>query len=221
VRQSSLALLSDLGFRVASGLPTARGDRTGVRPGAEIVARLMALKVLFLRVSVTEEQASEKLLRSCVEQNDLERWMAEDERAIWSSSREEATEAHLDTIGWKLENLWPLAWVLGFSSPPTPRGHAIDDDTTAELVTRFSPRLRATVADFLAAHPCRPEAEIVALEDLFYCAHNAARSAQLGSNTVPRGFDPVSGGGVIHERRHALTWCLSSGVSWDDTDLST
>lgn len=55
----------------------------------------------------------------------------------------------------------------------------------------------------------------------FYCCHNAVRSAQLGGKTVPDGFHPVMNGGVIHERRHALTWCLSPGVAWDDTDLST
>ena len=67
----------------------------------------------------------------------------------------------------------------------------------------------------------RALAEVVALEDHFYAAHNAARSAQLGGRTVPKGFHPVVNGGVVHERRHALTWALSPGVAWDDTDLST
>lgn len=31
----------------------------------------------------------------------------------------------------------------------------------------------------------------------------------------------VFDGGAIHERRHALTWAISDGVSWDDTDLTT
>jgi hypothetical protein len=26
---------------------------------------------------------------------------------------------------------------------------------------------------------------------------------------------------VVHERRHALTWALSPGTPWDETDLST
>ena len=59
------------------------------------------------------------------------------------------------------------------------------------------------------------------MEDLFYCAHNAVRSAQNGGETVPSGYDPVEEGGGVHERRHALTWCLSPGVKWDETDLST
>lgn len=67
----------------------------------------------------------------------------------------------------------------------------------------------------------RKDAEVDALEDLFYCAHNAVRSAQLGHDTVPPGFHAVVDGGVVHERRHALPWALSLGVAWDDTDLST
>jgi hypothetical protein len=66
------------------------------------------------------------------------------------------------------------------------------------------------------------ERKVQQLEDLFYCVHNAVRSAQLGhADRVPEGFHPVRDGGCIHERRHALTWTLSPGVDWDDTDLST
>ena len=62
------------------------------------------------------------------------------------------------------------------------------------------------------------------MEDLFYCVHNAVRSAQLAMHEenddavgiVPEGFDPIANGGVIHERRHALTWALSPGVDWDE-----
>jgi hypothetical protein len=31
----------------------------------------------------------------------------------------------------------------------------------------------------------------------------------------------VGEGGVVHEHRHALTWVLSPGTLWEDTDLST
>lgn len=58
-------------------------------------------------------------------------------------------------------------------------------------------------------------------EDLFYCLHNAVRSAQLGRKTVPLNFDPIMNGGVIHERRHSLTWMVSKDIDWDETDLST
>jgi hypothetical protein len=68
-----------------------------------------------------------------------------------------------------LENLWPLAWVLGFPDAPGFADGMIQGPTP----------------------PSRPP------------------------------FHPVFDGGVVHERRHALTWALSPGVSWDETDLST
>ncbi len=68
----------------------------------------------------------------------------------------------------------------------------------------------------------RPLREVAQLEDIFYCAHNAVRSAQLGRiEAVPNGFHPVTNGGVVHEKRHSLTWIFSPNVKWNDTDLST
>ena len=98
----------------------------------------------------------------------------------------------------------------------------IDGDTIKSIAIDFLPTNAAAGANFLASAKLRPEANIIALEDLFYCTHNAARSAQTGNDgTVPPGFHPVNSGGVVHERRHALTWLLSDGVSWDETDVST
>ena len=37
----------------------------------------------------------------------------------------------------------------------------------------------------------RDAQEVHVLEDLFYCAHNAVRCAQLGEDTVPEEFDPM------------------------------
>ena len=68
----------------------------------------------------------------------------------------------------------------------------------------------------------RSNGRVNALEDYFYCAHNAVRSAQVGSpETVPVDFDPMVHGGAVHERRHGHAGCVSPGVGWDDTDLST
>ena len=85
----------------------------------------------------------------------------------------------------------------------------------------FLPGHDASVSDLVARAQPRSFQEVLELEDLFYCAHNAVRSAQLGRATVPDDFDPISDGGCVHERRHALTWLLSPGVDWDDTDLGT
>lgn len=64
--------------------------------------------------------------------------------------------------------------------------------------------------------------QVAQLDDLFYCAHNAVRSAKTGVKYAhPKGFHPILNGGVISEKRHALTWALSPSVAWDDTDLDT
>jgi hypothetical protein len=97
----------------------------------------------------------------------------------------------------------------------------IASETTRAIILDFLPGLTKTPSDLLAKARVRAAEEVDALEDLFYCAHNAVRSAQLGRKTVPRGFHPVVDGGVVHERRHALTWAMSPGVAWDDIDLST
>jgi hypothetical protein len=86
----------------------------------------------------------------------------------------------------------------------------------------FLPSFKTEPQVWIQAAKLRPATELVELEDLFYCAHNAVRSAQLGkASAVPDGFHPVLHGEAVHERRHSLTWILSPGVVWSDTDLST
>ena len=112
--------------------------------------------------------------------------------------------------------------ILGFDPPPDPMSGQVPNEVSRAVVLDFLPGLDASVDDLL--HAARPRAgeAVVELEDVFYCAHNAVRSAQTGSTTaVPRDFHPVRDGGAIHERRHALTWAISPGVAWEETDLST
>ena len=134
-------------------------------------------------------------------------------------SREDAHESHVGDVGWRLENMWPLAWILGFPDAPPFDGDMISDPTIGEILDFTSGKLG--VDALLERATPRTVAAVVALEDLFYCVHNAVRSAQLRNKTVPKGFHPISNGGVVHERRHALTWAISPGTTWDDTDLST
>ena len=107
--------------------------------------------------------------------------------------------------------MWALAWVLGYEHTLPLRG-MLEGDLARDLVFQFCPKTNKKA---------RGLAEILAQEDLFYCAHNAVRSAQLGGQTVPPGYDPLLDGRAVQERRHGLTWCLSPGVKWEDTDLST
>ena len=134
------------------------------------------------------------------------------------------TDTTLDTLA-EPEDADPMGDVLDAADAadgpeePTAASHAIAGATIDPMLDFIRGKLG--VAALLERATPRSNAKALALEDLFYCAHNAARSAQLGSKTAPDGFNPVIGGGVIHERRHALTWATSPGTAWDDTDLST
>ena len=51
--------------------------------------------------------------------------MTEEEAEIVSLSRDEALESQGSVIGWRLENIWPLAWVLGYEAEPSVEGSQI------------------------------------------------------------------------------------------------
>lgn len=219
IRKRNLAILAAEGFRVAPSLPF--GDATPqLRPADEIAARLMALDALFTWVAFSEEDAAADRVCRYIERNSLLEHLTDEERGIAQLPRPEAYKEHVDTIGWRLENIWSLAWVLGFDPPPAHDGQ-IPQEVTGSILNEFLPGLDTTVSDLVSKSRPRPVSEVAEAEDLFYCFHNAVRSAQLGHPTVLAGFHPVADGGAVHERRHALTWCLSPGVAWDDTDLST
>lgn len=207
VRTQNLSHLNNLGFQVANSLPVA-SELPRLRPQEEITSRFVALEVLFSYVSRPDVVLEDSLI------DQIHDWLSADEQEIISLPRAEASEQFENTIGWKLENLWPLAWVLGFDERPGIDGTEIGSEVRDKILNEFMPA-------FATKFKLRSPKEVAELEDLFYCAHNAVRSAQLGEETVPENFDPIFNGGVIHERRHALTWCLSEGTSWEDTDLST
>lgn len=218
-RPWNLARLNELGFRVADSLPLS--DERPMRPPLEIASRLMALDAVFSWVSASEKDASSEKLRGYVTIGALEGSMTPSELEIWNTPRPGARRAHVDQIGWRLENMWPLAWILGFEPAPDVASGMIDTPIIRAILLEFLPGLTFPPSKLLETAKLRPAAEVSAMEDYFYCAHNAVRSAQLGGKTVPEGFHPVADGGVVHERRHALTWAVSPGVDWDDTDLST
>jgi len=223
VREANLQILKKQGFKPAEWLPTERDAPDKLRPLEERALRALAMLAVYAWASAPPEQVPDELVRGFVKDNGLEPWLTPDEREILALSRPKAHEQHSGTIGWKLEALWALAWTLGFEHEPPVAGGFIDDEMTGELLFELLPGpLDEKAAEWMAElpEPKPSEDDVKRLEDLFYCAHNAVRSAQLGHSTVPRGFDPMADGGCVHERRHALTWCLSD-CPWDETDLST
>ncbi|MEP3478736.1 MAG: DUF4272 domain-containing protein [Fuerstiella sp.] len=224
VRGRNLKLLQDHGFSPANWLPLPSNRELcpgPLRPADEIARRLMALDSLFTWVAFDAEAAASERIADYQSRNSLMEMLTDDEKAIVGMSREYANEEHSHNIGWKLENMWGLAWVLGFAQIPDHRGGEIPHEISKEIVYQFLPGLDASVSNLLGETEVRTFDDVDQMEDLFYLAHNAARSAQLGESTVPDGFHPMIDAGAIHERRHALSWCLSPGHTWEDTDMST
>ena len=211
-REASLQRAKELGFKVSPSLPLPAGrGMVALRPESEIQLRLDALHALTLWVVAPAEAIDEEVMRKMANEGPISPWLTAKEKMIFQLPRAQAKAEYIDIIGWKMENMWALAWVLGFEVEPETRGQ-LAGKTAKALVFDFVPS---------GERKARPLARVRATEDLFYCLHNAVRSAQNGGDTVPNGFSPIAEGGAIHERRHALTWCLSPNVSWDDTDLST
>ncbi len=221
VREQSMDYLRERGFRPADWLPLP--DVTlQLRPPEEIAGRLLALNTVFTWAAAPKEAVASADIRRQFRQERLRSWLTDEEYEIVRLLRQEALELHGGSVGWRLENMWPLAWVLGFEPEPTIEASQIGQDVSRGLMFEFLQGTEDTTAGLLERSKLRSSADVIELEDRFYCAHNAVRGAQLGStDQVPDGFDPQVHGGVVHERRHALTWCLSPETDWDDTDLST
>jgi hypothetical protein len=123
IRKHSREMLQTGGFHFAGGLPTAghRADVAGkLRPIREVALRLMALDALFTWVNAAESSVSTARLNAYINRNDLQAHLTEDERKIVALSRADAHKLHNDTIGWRLENMWALAWIIGFDPQPDP-----------------------------------------------------------------------------------------------------
>lgn len=216
LRLNNISVCLNAGFRPSNSLPT-EFDRQ-LRPSIEIAKRLSAIKALVLWLMIPEEHLESNIILNFTAKNDLNDFMSEDEKEILNASRDD--EQARNAIGWKFENAWPLAWFFGYTEPEI-TGQMMSGEQMQEILQNFSCPLDGNIEDWIKDKKTLTENELIQKEDLFYCLHNAVRSAQLGRDTVPNGFDPMGNGGVIHERRHSLTWMLSKEVNWEETDLST
>lgn len=223
IRTQSTTTAHAAGFTFAHSLPLSESET--VRPKDEILDRLAALAKLCAHVLAPPSDVPDAHISGFIEQHNLRPAFTDEEWAIMELGRAQAHDAHASDIGWSMENMAPLAWALGHPVEPGIDGEMTED---AELVREFVP-MDPDAFD-RSSYTLRSAADIVELEDLFYCVHNAVRCAQFPPKKrlfrkpptfVPEGFDPMIHGGVIHERRHALTWMLSPGVPWDETDLGT
>lgn len=215
-RLESLSICLEAGFKPASSLPT-EFDRQ-LRPSIEIAQRLNAIKALVLWLMVPQENLPNEKILNFIEKNNLETYMSDEEKIILTLSRDD--EEARNYIGWKFENAWPLAWYFGYNEPDI-HGNMMSGEEMQDILLNYTCPLDEKVEEWIKDKITISKESLIKKEDLFYCLHNAVRSAQMGSDTVPNNFDPKGNGGVIHERRHSLTWMLSKGIDWKETDLST
>lgn len=224
VRFVSSKVLEFDGFKFAGNLPklSGRSEVAGkLRPTEEILDRLLCQYLAMAWVVTNEKQFPSKTINDLAKVAGLKELFLKEEIEILKTPREEAPDKFTSSIGWTMENMWALGWILGMDLDLD-----VDDaQANADVIKALAGFLKVAWADkkaFIKNLKMRSEADVIQMEDLFYCCHNAVRSAQTGSkNALPEGFHPVMHGGIIHEKRHALTWALSPKVKWDDTDLST
>jgi len=216
VRGQSFTICEDAGFKPSKSLPTEWNRQ--LRPAIEIAGRLHSIKTMVLWLMVPAEMLPDERILDFVEQNGLKAYLTAQEATILSAPRDD--QELRNSIGWKFENAWSLAWYFGYAEPDI-TGQMMSGEQMQDILKNYTSGLNESVVEWVSKQQTASLQALIQQEDLFYCLHNAVRSAQLGGDTVPAGFHPVSNGGVIHERRHALTWMLSRGVSWEETDLST
>ncbi len=230
MRDANIAFLNEHGFKPATWMPLPcavgeRSDDTGfaggtLRPEMEIANRLLCHCAVFAWGSAPPE--FEHRIADFIATNGLRKLTTKDELEVIEMSKDDASAQFGHMVGWRLENIWSLAWILGVADAPSATTGQLTQEMSGELMSLFLPEFAVTAESLLAKGQTQPIETIVQMEDLFYLAHNAVRAGQTGHpEQLPDDFDPIGDGGAIHERRHSLTWSLAPGADWDETDLST
>ncbi len=230
MRDTNLAYLNEHGFKPATWMPLpclvgSPSDETGfaggvLRPEIEIANRLLCHCAVFAWGAAPANFGL--AISKFIAANDLRKCMTEDELDIVNTSKDDASSQFAHLVGWRLENMWSLAWILGLADTPSATTGQIPEEVSGTLMSLFLPSFSVTAETLLDQGQTQPIEKIVQMEDLFYLAHNAVRAGQTGHiEQLPDHFDPIADGGAIHERRHSLTWSLAPGTEWGETDLST
>ncbi len=216
-RERNVALLAQSGFTPQPWLPL-REHRVELRPTIEIVRRSMAVGAMLAWVEETHDAGA---IEAHVARSGLLAELSADERALFAMDRAAARDADAISVPALFDGLWSLAWVLGHDPAPAFDGRRAPPEVEAS-VRAFAQRGLDAAADAVADRvTLRSLADVVVVEDLFYCVHNAARHAAFGQATARPAFDPDEQGPAIEARRQGLTWVLSPSVAWHDTELDS
>jgi hypothetical protein len=124
----------------------------------------------------------------------------------------ESAEAESNSMQWKVESLWTLAWAAGLHS--TLDFEESCDDDFVHLLPDLNKE--GSSHNFINDLKSRGVEEFIKKCDLAYCLHWGAREATLTGKTI-LGAVPAN---VILERRRALEWLISD-QAWDEVSLDT
>jgi hypothetical protein len=222
IRAESLDFLEPRGFslsQASSNLPLPNLKQT-LRPLADIVGRVMAMQTLFLYVALEEEQERSETLQKYITQNYLMSHFTPEEARVFSLPRTQAREHYQASIGWLLEGIWSLAWVLGYNKKPEVHVREIPVDVTQDIFLVFLPEVGSFLDDFFHRVSLRHVDEVITLEDRFFCALHAFSLSNRGINALPKAFSTPFYESIITERLHALHWSLTPTLPWEALMLS-
>ncbi len=209
-RDSHLGQLNDLGLETTDKIPNAheRGF-SQVRPKPEIVRRLMATLAAFAWVCAPDEIVHDETVMRYIQENELNDGTFSLPEAKWIATPRNLARQFAVEAGWMTEYMWSLAWLLGYPPTPNPCPEQVTQEIIVALRDGFLGGFDSGFDELMNTTRVRSLESIITLEDLLYCAHNAM--FRIGNVDSTR---------IVQERRHSLTWSLSPGVTWEQTDVT-
>ncbi|TWU07788.1 DUF4272 domain-containing protein [Stieleria varia] len=205
VAAESEATIISHGGSVLASLPFL--DRAGIRPESDLIGRSLALNAIIdLNFNVPDV-----VVRRWLEQHGVATYLTDHEVSLLDRGPERINEQDRNNLAWSLDALWALMWAgnlfehLDFTRPIPDEmyemcPHVRDDDGP----TKFADRMAIRSFD-----------EIYRSLDLHYRLHWYAFQNQLRDE---RGTFDLS---RFIERRRALEWLLSPGLTWGSVSMNT
>jgi hypothetical protein len=205
IREKSRRIAKDIGFPVPPiHLPMSEW-RPAHRSSDEVVRRLCAISAC---IAVSFEFDNLRAIQ-WLRDNDLWNHLCHDE-VLYLEGEHKTNRVLENAIQLRIEAMWALCWSVGLTKELD-----FGDYCGSELKS-LVPDIARNEATTQLLRRCklRDVAEIIAAEDLAYCLHWGVVEAQIRGLSIPiRGY-------VIIQRRHALSWILSTD-DWDEVPLDT
>lgn len=147
MRDNNLAYLNEHGFKPATWMPLPctfgqASDDVGyasgaLRPEKEIANRLLCHCAVFAWGSAPSE--FEQPISQFISDNELLEHMTSDEKEIVGMPKDDASAQFAHVVGWRLENMWSLAWILGVAGIPSATTGQLSQDVSGTLMSLFLP----------------------------------------------------------------------------------